>query len=127
MNKFFEVALGGTRFILIIGKIVFKLPYYKCFSQGRNQNIKEWEDRNKSTYLAKLYFSFPFGLCNIMERVTPLASPLTSIESDLIKDYFREKVKNKVELNFLLEDASLENFGTKDGQIVKLDWGGYGK
>ena len=62
-----------------------------------------------------------------MERVTPLADPLSSIESELIRDYFKKKVKDKKELDFLLEDASLGNFGTKQGQVVKLDWGGYGK
>lgn len=127
MGKFFKTSLGGTRFIIIIGNIVFKLPYYKCISQGRIQNIREWQDKDKSSHLAKLYYSFPFGLCNIMERVVPLADPLSSIESELIRDYFKKNVKDKKELNFLLEDASLENFGTKKGQIVKLDWGGYGK
>ena len=47
--------------------------------------------------------------------------------TDKIKDYFRSKHLSKKELEFLLEDATLENFGTKDGKIVKLDWGGYGK
>lgn len=127
MNKFFDTALGGTRFVLMVGNLVFKFPYYKCFTQGQRQNIKEWQDRDKSTHLAKLYLSLPFGLCNVMERVVPLAKPLSSIESDKIKDYFRSKHLSKKELEFLLEDATLENFGTKDGKIVKLDWGGYGK
>ena len=125
--KFFETALGGTRFIVMIGGIVFKIPYYKCIKQGRRQNEKEWIDRKKSSYLARLYFSFPFGLLNIMERVIPLAQPLSSIESDCVKDYFRNKKLSKDELEFILEDATLENFGVKDEKIVKLDWGGYGK
>lgn len=126
-NKFFETALGGTRFIVMIGGLVFKIPYYKCIKQGRRQNKKEWKDRKKSSHLARLYFSFPFGLLNIMERVIPLAQPLSSIESDCVKDYFRNKNLSKDELEFILEDATLENFGIKDEKIVKLDWGGYGK
>lgn len=127
MNKFFDTALGGTRFIVMIGNFVLKFPYYKCFEQGQRQNRKEWRDRKKSSHLAKLYFSLPFGLCNIMERVIPLAKPLSSIESDDIKNYFRKKNLPRKELEFILEDASLENFGTRDGKVVKLDWGGYGK
>lgn len=127
MYKFFETALGGTRYILMVGNIVFKFPYYKCLKQGRRQNVKELQDRDKSSHLAKLYFSFPFGLCNIMERVTPLAKPLSSIESDSVKEYFKSQNLSKRELEFILEDATLENFGIKDGKIVKLDWGGYGK
>lgn len=127
MGNFFDVALGGSRYVLMIGNLVFKFPYKKCIKQGREQNEKEWRDRNKSNYLAKLYFSFPKGWCNVMERVTPLAQPLSSIEGgDLVKNYFRLKVKSKEELDFLLEDGSLENFGVKDKKIVKLDWGGYG-
>lgn len=127
MNKFFETALGGTRFIVMVGGLVFKFPYYKCIEQGQKQNKNEWRDKDKSSYLAKLYVSLPFGLCNVMERVIPLAKPLSSIESDVIKNYFRHKNLPKEELEFILEDATLENFGTKDTKIVKLDWGGYGK
>lgn len=127
MNKFFEVALGGSRYVLMIGNLAFKFPYKKCINQGRKQNMQEWKDRNKSKHLAKLYYSFPFGLCNIMERVTPLAQPLSSIEgAALVRNYFKLNVVSKEELDFLLEDSSLENFGIKDKKIVKLDWGGYG-
>lgn len=56
-----------------------------------------------------------------------MAQPLSSIESNSVKDYFRSKGLPKDELEFILEDATLENFGIKDGKIVKLDWGGYGK
>lgn len=126
-NKFFETALGGTRFIVMIGGLVFKIPYYKCIKQGRRQNEKEWKDRKKSSHLAKLYFSLPFGLLNIMERVIPLAQPLSSQESDFVREHFRNQKLPKEELEFLLEDATLENFGLRNGKIVKLDWGGYGR
>ena len=127
MNKFFDTALGGSRYVLMIGGLVFKFPYCKCIAQGREQNEKEWRDHHKSEHLAKLYFSFPWGWCNVAERVTPLAQPLSSIEGgELIKDYFKARVKSKDELDFLLVDGNLENFGIKDKKIVKLDWGGYG-
>lgn len=127
MSKFFDTALGGSRYVVLIGNIVCKFPYFKCIKQGRTQNKREWKDRKKSKHLAKLYFSFPFGLCNIMERVKPLAQPLSSIvEDSLVRDYFKQKAESKQELEFLLEDGSLENFGIKKGRIVKLDWGGYG-
>ena len=127
MNKFFKVALGGTRYIVMIGRLVFKFPYYKCMRQGRRQNKVEWRDRNNSSHLAKLYASLPFGLCNIMERVVPLAEPLSSQESDFVREHFRNQKLPKEELEFLLEDATLENFGLRNGKIVKLDWGGYGR
>lgn len=127
MCKFFKIARGGTRFIVLIGNLVFKFPYFKCIPQGRLQNKVEWRDRDKSDYLAKLYFSFPGGWCNVAERVTPLTKPLSSIAGgDLIKNYFKSRVKSKDELDFLLVDSNLENFGVKDKCIVKLDWGGYG-
>lgn len=128
MNKFFDTALGGSRYVLMIGRLVLKFPYRKCIAQGREQNEKEWRDRHKSEHLAKLYFSFPWGWCNVAERVTPLAQPLSSIEGgELIKDYFKARVKSKDELDFLLVDGNLENFGVIKGRgIVKLDWGGYG-
>ena len=127
MNKFFKTTRGGTRFIVLIGNLVFKFPYFKCIPQGRLQNRIEWRDRNKSEHLTRLYFSFPWGWCNVAERVTPLAQPLSSIEGgELIKDYFKTRVKSKDELDFLLVDGNLENFGVKGNGIVKLDWGGYG-
>lgn len=127
MSKFFDTALGGSRYVLMVGGLVFKFPYRKCIEQGREQNEKEWQDRHKSEHLAKLYFSFPWGWCNVAERVTPLAQPLSSIEGgELIKNYFKVRVKSKDELDFLLVDGNLENFGVKGSGIVKLDWGGYG-
>lgn len=118
----FKTALGGTRYIILIGNIVFKFPYYKYFILGCKQNLREWKYRKRSSYLTKLYFSFPLGICNITERV----KPLENIDSEYIKNYFKLKIKNRKELSFILEDATSENFGVKDNRIVKLDWGGFG-
>lgn len=118
----FKTALGGTRYIILIGNIVFKFPYYKYFILGCKQNLREWKYRKRSSYLTKLYFSFPLGICNITERV----KPLENVDSEYIKNYFKLKIKNRKELSFILEDATSENFGVKDNCIVKLDWGGFG-
>ena len=67
MNKFFKTTRGGTRYIILIGNLVFKFPYFK----------------------------------------------------DIIKD--------TNELRFILKDGSTGNFGLRNGELVKLDWGGYGK
>ena len=127
MNKFFKTTRGGTRYIILIGNLVFKFPYFKCIPQGRLQNRIEWRDRNKSKHLARLYFAFPFGLCNIMERVTPISEPFDTSKDDFIKYYFKDIIKDKNELRFILKDGSTGNFGLRNGQLVKLDWGGYGK
>ena len=127
MNKFFKTTRGGTRYIVLIGNLVFKFPYFKCIPQGRLQNIIEWRDRNKSKHLARLYFAFPFGLCNIMERVTPISEPFDTSKDDFIKSYFKDIIKDKNELRFILKDGSTGNFGLRNGELVKLDWGGYGK
>ena len=127
MNKFFKTTRGGTRYIVLIGNLVFKFPYFKCIPQGRLQNRIEWRDRNKSKHLARLYFAFPFGLCNIMERVTPISEPFDTSKDDFIKSYFKDIIKDKNELRFILKDGSTGNFGLRNGELVKLDWGGYGK
>lgn len=127
MNKFFKTTRGGTRYIILIGNLVFKFPYFKCIPQGRLQNRIEWRDRNKSKHLARLYFAFPFGLCNIMERVTPISEPFDTSKDDFIKSYFKDIIKDKNELRFILKDGSTGNFGLRNGELVKLDWGGYGK
>lgn len=125
-NKFFTTVRGGSRYVILLWKFAIKLPYLRCPYHGRKQNLKEWECRKKSKYLAKLYISLPFGWCNVMERVQPLAGSLTSIDcAHLVREYFKNKVTGS-ELNFLLEDSTLENFGVKNGKIVKLDWGGFG-
>ena len=127
MNKFFKTTRGGTRYIVLIGNLVFKFPYFKCIPQGRLQNRVEWQDRNKSDHLARLYFAFPFGLCNIMERVTPISEPFDTSKDDFIKSYFKDIIKDTNELRFILKDGSTGNFGLRNGELVKLDWGGYGK
>ena len=127
MNKFFKTTRGGTRYIILIGNLVFKFPYFKCIPQGRLQNRIEWRDRNKRKYLARLYFAFPFGLCNIMERVTPISEPFDTSKDDFIKSYFKDIIKDTNELRFILKDGSTGNFGLRNGELVKLDWGGYGK
>ena len=127
MNKFFKTTRGGTRYIILIGNLVFKFPYFKCIPQGRLQNRIEWRDRNKSKHLARLYFAFPFGLCNIMERVTPISEPFDTSKDDFIKSYFKDIIKDINELRFILKDGSTGNFGLRNGELVKLDWGGYGK
>ena len=127
MNKFFKTTRGGTRYIILIGNLVFKFPYFKCIPQGRLQNRIEWRDRNKSKHLARLYFAFPFGLCNIMERVIPISEPFDTSKDDFIKSYFKDIVKDTNELRFILKDGSTGNFGLRNGELVKLDWGGYGK
>ena len=127
MNKFFKTTRGGTRYIVLIGNLVFKFPYFKCIPQGRLQNRIEWRDRNKSKHLARLYFAFPFGLCNIMERVTPISEPFDTSKDDFIKSYFKDIIKDTNELRFILKDGSTVNFGLRNGELVKLDWGGYGK
>ena len=127
MNKFFKTTRGGTRYIILIGNLVFKFPYFKCIPQGRLQNRVEWRDRNKSKHLARLYFAFPFGLCNIMERVTPISEPFDTSKDDFIKSYFKAIIKDTNELRFILKDGSTGNFGLRNGELVKLDWGGYGK
>ena len=127
MNKFFKTTRGGTRYIILIGNLVFKFPYFKCIPQGRLQNRIEWRDRNKSKHLARLYFAFPFGLCNIMERVIPISEPFDTSKDDFIKSYFKDIIKDKNELRFILKDGSTGNFGLRNGELVKLDWGGYGK
>lgn len=127
MNKFFKTTRGGTRYIILIGNLVFKFPYFKCIPQGRLQNKIEWQDRNKSDHLARLYFAFPFGLCNIMERVTPISEPFDTSKDDFIKSYFKDIIKDTNELRFILKDGSTGNFGLRNGELVKLDWGGYGK
>ena len=91
------------------------------------QNRIEWRDRNKSDHLARLYFAFPFGLCNIMERVTPISEPFDTSKDDFIKSYFKDIIKDTNELRFILKDGSTGNFGLRNGELVKLDWGGYGK
>ena len=111
MNKFFKTTRGGTRYIVLIGNLVFKFPYFKCIPQGRLQNRIEWRDRNKSKHLARLYFAFPFGLC----------------KDDFIKSHFKDIIKDTSELRFILKDGSTGNFGLRNGELVKLDWGGYGK
>lgn len=127
MNKFFKTTRGGTRYIILIGNLVFKFPYFKCIPQGRLQNRIEWRDRNKSKHLARLYFAFPFGLCNIMERVTPISEPFDTSKDDFIKSHFKDIIKDINELRFILKDGSTGNFGLRNGELVKLDWGGYGK
>ena len=127
MNKFFKTTRGGTRYIVLIGNLVFKFPYFKCIPQGRLQNRIEWRDRNKSKHLARLYFAFPFGLCNIMEMVTPISEPFDTSKDDFIKSYFKDIIKDTNELRFILKDGSTGNFGLRNGELVKLDWGGYGK
>ena len=127
MNKFFKTTRGGTRYIILIGNLVFKFPYFKCIPQGRLQNRIEWRDRNKSEHLARLYFAFPFGLCNIMERVIPISEPFDTSKDDFIKSYFKDIIKDTNELRFILKDGSTGNFGLRNGELVKLDWGGYGK
>ena len=127
MNKFFKTTRGGTRYIILIGNLVFKFPYFKCIPQGRLQNRIEWRDRNKSDHLAHLYFAFPFGLCNIMESVTPISEPFDTSKDDFIKSYFKDIIKDTNELRFILKDGSTGNFGLRNGELVKLDWGGYGK
>ena len=127
MNKFFKTTRGGTRYIILIGNLVFKFPYFKYIPQGRLQNIIEWRDRNKSKHLARLYFAFPFGLYNIMERVTPISEPFDTSKDDFIKSYFKDIIKDTNELRFILKDGSTGNFGLRNGELVKLDWGGYGK
>lgn len=127
MNKFFKTTRGGTRYIVLIGNLVFKFPYFKCIPQGRLQNRIEWRDRNKSRHLARLYFAFPFGLCNIMERVIPISEPFDTSKDDFIKSYFKDIIKDTNELRFILKDGSTGNFGLRNGELVKLDWGGYGK
>ena len=127
MNKFFKTTRGGTRYIVLIGNLVFKFPYFKCIPQGRLQNRIEWRDRNKSKHLARLYFAFPFGLCNIMERVIPISDPFDTSKDDFIKSYFKDIIKDTNELRFILKDGSTGNFGLRNGELVKLDWGGYGK
>ena len=127
MNKFFKTTRGGTRYIVLIGNLVFKFPYFKCIPQGRLQNRIEWRDRNKSEHLARLYFAFPFGLCNIMERVIPISEPFDTSKDDFIKSYFKDIIKDTNELRFILKDGSTGNFGLRNGELVKLDWGGYGK
>ena len=127
MNKFFKTTRGGTRYIVLIGNLVFKFPYFKCIPQGRLQNRIEWRDRNKSKHLACLYVAFPFGLCNIMERVTPISEPFDTSKDDFIKSYFKDIIKDTNELRFILKDGSTGNFGLRNGELVKLDWGGYGK
>ena len=127
MNKFFKTTRGGTRYIILIGNLVFKFPYFKCIPQGRLQNRIEWRDRNKSDHLARLYFAFPFGLCNIMERVIPISEPFDTSKDDFIKSYFKDIIKDTNELRFILKDGSTGNFGLRNGELVKLDWGGYGK
>lgn len=115
-------ARGGSRFIIALGNIVFKFPYIHNFKEGIVQNKYEWKNRNRSNYLTKLYFSFPFGLCNIAERVIPL-SKMDYGNIDL-KDYFKAKVSSDEELKFLLVDSFSRNFGKrKNGDVVKLDWG----
>ena len=127
MNKFFKTTRGGTRYIILIGNLVFKFPYFKCIPQGRLQNRIEWRDRDKSKHLARLYFAFPFGLCNIMERVIPISEPFDTSKDDFIKSYFKDIIKDTNELRFILKDGSTGNFGLRNGELVKLDWGGYGK
>ena len=127
MNKFFKTTRGGTRYIILIGNLVFKFPYFKCIPQGRLQNRIEWRDRNKSKHLARLYFAFPFGLCNIMERVIPISEPFDTSKDDFIKSYFKDIIKDTNELRFILKDGSTGNFELRNGELVKLDWGGYGK
>lgn len=120
--KWFYTTRGGSRFILIIGNFVLKIPYYRTVGEGIKQNKYEWQNRNRSKYLTKLYVSLPFGLCNIAERVTPL-NKYDYSKLDL-KEYFKVKVKSEEELRFLLVDSFSRNFGRrKNGDVVKLDWG----
>ncbi len=116
-----NTAIGGSRFVVLIGNLVIKFPRPNTFQRGRKQNTQEWQHRNKSSHLAKLYFSFPFGMCNIMQRAILFDRDVTK---DVIRDYFKNKIRSKEELEFILEDSRTGNFGVVAHKVVKIDWGG---
>lgn len=115
---------GSSRFVILWGDFAFKFPKISAFRRGIKQNKNEWKYKNSSRYLAHLYYSVPFGLCNIMERLEPLDVYFTSIEEcwDFITKHFKDKVSDE-ELDFLLSDGQFENFGRRVNEIIKLDWG----
>lgn len=111
------IMSGSSRYVILISKFAFKIPKISMFKCGMEQNIGELKNKNRSNYLAHLYFSLPFGILNIMERLEPLNVNLTNDEGwSYITDYFKSKV-SKDELEFLLSDGQCKNFGTRGEEI----------
>ena len=114
-------AFGTTRVTLIVcNKYVFKVPTitsYKLFLLGILGNLQEKQFSNLSRKLCPVYFSFPFGLLNIM----PYAKPLTR------EQYFNLDYQNFVydsESNCQLPvEYKLDSFGIYSNRIVAVDYG----
>lgn len=114
---------GATRIVLLFKQIVIKLPAvtsWKLFLCGLLANIQENTFGRSGQYkeLTKVHWMAPGGFLLIAERIAPVKHDgLFWVELEALA------LKSELAYEFIYSDAYPRNFGYRNGQLVKLDYG----
>jgi len=119
---------GNTRIVFIFKNFVIKIPnikHYNLFIRGIIHNLNEKIFSGSHKDLAKVYHCNRFGLFLIMEKVdfvvidgyNPHDSWLPFVEM------IEERYKDDKMKDFMLDDCGVNNWGYKNGKLLKIDYG----
>lgn len=120
---------GSTRIVLLTKRFALKFPRvdsWMSFVQGMLNNLTEgrWKDYGNK-HLCPIKYSNKFGLLVVMVRAQEITDNKRFKEDllQLVED--ESKGINPCELggDFFEYDASPQNFGYIDGQLVRTDYG----
>lgn len=107
---------GSTRWVMMIGPVVLKIPNmrsWRHFLNGLIANMKEATVWDKSVYrdrMAPMLFWIPGGWLNVMRRVDHLKPEHEPIDPEMFRG--------------LPLDLNARNYGYLAGRLVMLDYGG---
>lgn len=114
------VKRGSTRTVLLIGKVVVKVPStreWRLFLRGLLANMQERQRWNgtRDARLAQVLWADPLGFVLIMERVSPLPRGF--------RKYHLNWLLGRGRFDGLPMDPHLGNFGFRGRSLVLIDYG----
>lgn len=118
---FVKVSKGSSRYVLLIGNLAFKFPYFyswKTFLLGLLGNMQEVEFSKVTEMKSKLCpikFYLPLGFLVVMPKVRIL------VNNELSKDYL-EKFCN-LETCVIPAEIKSDSFGYYRDKLVVVDFG----
>ena len=119
---------GLTRLVIVLNNFVIKVPSFKYgwyyFLEGIMSNIQENDIYNTAVYrgiYADVIWCDPFGFILIMEKCSEI-----NVNENLLLKHLKTKYIKDDRIKNIISDFKLSNFGIdKNGQIVKIDYGGF--
>jgi hypothetical protein len=109
--------------VFVFKNFVIKIPNFTCqYSHGKcgiQANLHERIYNGKHKDFAKVYASSRFGLWVIMEYIEPVNNNWARELHTYVYNYYI----NDPLYDWLISDCNPSNWGIRDGDLIKIDFG----